>query len=134
MDNIKECISLPMPELLTGASCRKDWKRISAELSVMSPQQPNRSRDWTELSLSDADRPDGTVLYSDAGMAELYSALTLFSLTVTGLTDLFSLCVFSLLSDMDKPDTFLLCSDAACSLFCLTLTGLMDVTSVLRLM
>ena len=40
--------SLPMPELLTRASCRKDWKRISAEPSLTSPQQPNRSRDRTE--------------------------------------------------------------------------------------
>ena len=30
-DNIKEWTSLPMPELLTRASCRKDWRRISAE-------------------------------------------------------------------------------------------------------
>ena len=37
MDNIKQWTSLPMPELLTRASCRKDWKRISAELSLMSP-------------------------------------------------------------------------------------------------
>ena len=37
MENIKEWTSLPMPELLTRASCRKDWKRISAELSLMSP-------------------------------------------------------------------------------------------------
>ena len=29
--------SLPMPELLTRASCRKDWKRISAESSLKSP-------------------------------------------------------------------------------------------------
>ncbi len=35
MDNIKEWTSLPMPELLTRASCRKDWKRISAESSLM---------------------------------------------------------------------------------------------------
>ena len=60
MDNIKEWTSLPMPELLTRASCRKDRKRISAELSIMSPRRlnrssslmsprrPNRSRDWTE--------------------------------------------------------------------------------------
>ena len=39
-----------MPELLTMASCRKDWKRISPESSVMSPQQSNQSRDWTELN------------------------------------------------------------------------------------
>ena len=37
MDNIKEWTSLPMPELPTKASCRKDWKRISAESSLMSP-------------------------------------------------------------------------------------------------
>ena len=38
MDNIKEwSIFLPTPELLARASCRKDWKRISAESSVMSP-------------------------------------------------------------------------------------------------
>ena len=37
-----------MPELLTRASCRKDWKRISAALSLMSPWRPNRSKDWTE--------------------------------------------------------------------------------------
>ena len=33
-DNIKGWTSLPMPELLTGASCRKVWKRISAESSL----------------------------------------------------------------------------------------------------
>ena len=49
MDNIKEWISLPMPALVTRASCRKDRKRISAESSVVSPQWPNRSRDWIEL-------------------------------------------------------------------------------------
>ena len=37
MDNIKEWSSLPMPELLTQASRRKDWKRISAESSLMFP-------------------------------------------------------------------------------------------------
>ena len=37
MDNIKEWTFLPMPELLTRASCRKDRKRISAESSLMSP-------------------------------------------------------------------------------------------------
>ena len=50
MDNIKEWTSLPMPELLTRASRRKDWKIISAESSLMSPWRPNRSRDWTELN------------------------------------------------------------------------------------
>ena len=37
LDNVKEWTPLPMPELLTMASRRKDWKRISAESSVMSP-------------------------------------------------------------------------------------------------
>ena len=40
MDNIKEWTSLPMPELLTVASLRKDWKKISAELSLMPPSYP----------------------------------------------------------------------------------------------
>ena len=31
MDNIKEWTSLPVPELLKGASSIKDWKRIFAE-------------------------------------------------------------------------------------------------------
>ena len=33
-----------------GTSCRKDWKRISAEWSLVSPWWPNRSRDWTDYS------------------------------------------------------------------------------------
>ena len=37
MDNIKEWTFLSKLELLTRASCRKDWNRISAELSLMSP-------------------------------------------------------------------------------------------------
>ena len=37
MDNIKEW-TLPMPELLARAFCRKDWKRISAESFFVSPQ------------------------------------------------------------------------------------------------
>ena len=32
------------------ASWRKDWRRISAELSFMSPRRSSRSRDWTELN------------------------------------------------------------------------------------
>ena len=40
MDNTKELTSLPMPELLTRASCRKVWKRISAGSSLMSPPPP----------------------------------------------------------------------------------------------
>ena len=50
MDNIKEWTSLPMSELLTMTSCREDWKTISAESSFMPQRQPNRSRDWTELT------------------------------------------------------------------------------------
>ena len=51
MDNIKKWTSLPMPELLMTASCRKDWDRISAESSVMSFWRPSRSRDWTDWSV-----------------------------------------------------------------------------------
>ena len=40
IDNNKEWTSLPMPELLTRASCRKDWRGISAELSLMPPPSP----------------------------------------------------------------------------------------------
>ena len=43
---------LPVPELPTRASRRKDWKRISAESSLMSPRQPNLSRDGTELNFA----------------------------------------------------------------------------------
>ena len=43
MDNIKEGTSLPMPALLKKASCKKDWKRIFAESSFMSPRPPSRS-------------------------------------------------------------------------------------------
>ena len=38
MDNIKEWTSLPMPELLTTASCRKGRRRISAESFLMFPR------------------------------------------------------------------------------------------------
>ena len=41
MDNIKEWTSLPIPELLTGTSCRKDWKRISVESTLMPPPLPD---------------------------------------------------------------------------------------------
>ena len=34
----------PILELLTRAFCRKDWKRISAESSLMSLRRPSRSR------------------------------------------------------------------------------------------
>ena len=36
MGNIKQWRSLPMQELLIRASSRKDWKKISAKLSLMS--------------------------------------------------------------------------------------------------
>ena len=45
MNSIKEGTSLPVSELLTGVSYRKDWKRVSAESSPMSSRRPNRSRD-----------------------------------------------------------------------------------------
>ena len=35
MDKAKERISLPMAEVLTKASCWTNWKRISAESSLM---------------------------------------------------------------------------------------------------
>ena len=38
-----------MPELLSLASCRKDWKRICAKSSLMFSWWLNWSRDWTEL-------------------------------------------------------------------------------------
>ena len=37
MDNVKECVSLPTPELFTMTSHRKHWKRVSTESSSMSP-------------------------------------------------------------------------------------------------
>ena len=55
MDNITEWTSLPVPELLTKASCKKkDWRMISAEPSLVSPfcRRPDRSRDWTERTAS----------------------------------------------------------------------------------
>ena len=50
MDNIKVWTSLPMPERLTGASCRKKrLEGISAESSFMSPRRPNRSNERKNL-------------------------------------------------------------------------------------
>ena len=46
MANVKEWTSLPVPEPFTTAFWRKNWKRISAELSVMSSWWPNWSKDW----------------------------------------------------------------------------------------
>ena len=45
MDNIKEWTSLPIPELLTRTSYRKDWKRISAGSPPHVLRRPSRSRD-----------------------------------------------------------------------------------------
>ena len=52
MENIKEWTSLPMPELLARASCRKDWKRIPAESSLLPPLPPpnNPISQGTELN------------------------------------------------------------------------------------
>ena len=44
MDNVKEWTSLPMPELLTRASCRKDWKRICLLYTSPSPRDSGISR------------------------------------------------------------------------------------------
>ena len=38
VDSIKERTSLPMPELLTKAFCRSDWRKISAGSSLISPR------------------------------------------------------------------------------------------------
>ena len=40
MVSAKEWLPLPMPELFTTASCRKDWNRISAKSSPVSPLPP----------------------------------------------------------------------------------------------
>ena len=40
MDNIKDWTYPPMPELLSRTSCKKGWKRISAESSPVSPDNP----------------------------------------------------------------------------------------------
>ena len=50
MDNVKEWTSLPMPELLTMASCQKDWKSISANLSFMSSTPNDLISQWIELN------------------------------------------------------------------------------------
>ena len=48
MDNINEWTSLPMPELLTRASCQKVWKSISAKSSLTSPRRSSQSKDCAE--------------------------------------------------------------------------------------
>ena len=37
----------------TSPPCREDWKRIAAESSVIFPRRSNRTRDWTELNLTE---------------------------------------------------------------------------------
>ena len=61
LTTLKEWTSLPMPELLTRVSCRKDWKRISAESSLKSPRRPSWSRDWPELNSPIRATADGYV-------------------------------------------------------------------------
>ena len=48
VDNVRECTSLPMPELLTMACPRKVWKKIYAESFLVSFRRSSRSRDLTE--------------------------------------------------------------------------------------
>ena len=59
MDNDKECTPLPMTELLTRAAWKKDWRKISAESSLVPPPPPPAPEDpvgqetglnWTELT------------------------------------------------------------------------------------
>ena len=45
-----EWTSLSVSETLSTASRRKDWTRISAESSTVSPRQTNRSKDYNELN------------------------------------------------------------------------------------
>ena len=53
-DIIKEWLSLPISELLAVASCRKHWKRISAEFFLMYPlmTQSVKELNWTESKLA----------------------------------------------------------------------------------
>ena len=44
-DNIKEWTKLQMSELLTVAKNRQEWRNLTAEVSIHSPQRPQRSRD-----------------------------------------------------------------------------------------
>ena len=58
----KDGHSLHTQELLTRASRWKDWKRISAESSLMSPRRPNRSWDCTELNWTKSQQRGPTFL------------------------------------------------------------------------
>ena len=53
MDDIKEWTSLPMPNLLTRAFCRKDWKRSLLNRTSCPPDDPigqGTELNWTELN------------------------------------------------------------------------------------
>ena len=50
MDDVKERTSLPMPQLLTVASHRNDWKRIAAEPSLISPRRLSEGAELIRLS------------------------------------------------------------------------------------
>ena len=47
MDKIREWISLPVPKLLTRASCRKDWKK---DLCLVVPPVPPTTKSVKELN------------------------------------------------------------------------------------
>ena len=66
MGKFKVWISLPMRELLTMTPCRKDWKRISAESSLMSPRWPQvvKGLNWTGLNWSQQGPVEGFTLNS----------------------------------------------------------------------
>ena len=77
MDNIKKWTSLPVSELLTRASCRRDWKRIPGESSLTPPllsRWPNRPKDRTELkcylTLSWCSRSSVTVSAAQCGISD----------------------------------------------------------------
>ena len=75
-----------MSELLSKTSCRKDYKRISSESSLLSPRRPNRSRDlndWTHWAV-----PDKIISAQSSGRRGLRSprlrSTTLCTLWTTG--------------------------------------------------
>ena len=67
MDNADEWTFLPMPELFTRASCRKGWKTISDESSLMLPPPPSPDDDpigqETELNCLKNDVFSGFLVY-----------------------------------------------------------------------
>ena len=50
MDNVERWSSLLMPESFMKASRRKDWKKISAESSLMSPAPDDPMSQGIELN------------------------------------------------------------------------------------